>query len=135
MHQRGVPVTYRGAGCALEPLEYEKKTKSPNTHNSPLPQTPTQTYEIDQPRCTGLLIAWTVAVRSGANLSSTLFQNIGVSRLPPSLPPPLWLFLTVSPRGDISIRNVTGGDSLFHFHHEILLVECLWASTEGAALP
>lgn len=51
-----------------------------------------------------------------------------------SILPPSWslLFPTISPRGDISIRNVTVGDSLFHFHSEILLAECLCANNEGA---
>lgn len=51
-----------------------------------------------------------------------------------SILPPSWplLFPTIFPRGDISIRNVTVGNSLFHFHSEILLIECLCANNEGA---
>lgn len=46
------------------------------------------------------------------------------------LPP--WLFPAISPRGDVCIRTVTAGDSLFHFPNEILLEECLCANNEGA---
>lgn len=124
-------MTYRCADFALETTRVQKKKKE-KAHQTLKKKKRTDIWDISQLKCNGLLITWTVAINSGANLSSTLIQNIGVSQLLPPLPPAWWLFPTISPRGDISIRNVTVGDSLFHFHSEILLVECLCANNEGA---